>query len=433
MLERTVAVAIFFISYLWLATEKTPRYVVALCGAGALVLAKVFTLDEALRQVNWDTIALIFGMFTIVAALSESGFFNWLALTVAKKLNYNPVKVFLVFPLLAAALSMFLDDITVMLFLTTLTLQLVKYIPINPIVLVTAEVCAANTGGGATLVGAPPNVVMGTQMGYGFNDFVIHTGPVVWICTGVLLAVYYWTHRRHLLAIRVTNRRELEAIDIAKTVTDRSLMIGGVLATGAAVLLLVTHRWIEQAWHLPISIGMAALIPALCLMAYEDQHGRDVMRKIDLESVVFFIGLFVIIGALEKTGVFRVLATAILSKIHHPLVVVLVFLWFAAVASAIVDNVPMALSMVFLIKGMVGLPGAPPQGILVWASVLGLLMGGNMTPIGASPNVVAYGVLEKMGLRVGWKRWMQLTVPATISALIVASFLIVLKFQLGWY
>jgi Na+/H+ antiporter NhaD/arsenite permease-like protein len=433
-MEQTAFVLLIFAGvYSWLATGKTPRYVVALCGAGALVVGKIFTLEEALAQVNWQTIALIFGMFTIVAALSESGFFNWLALAVVRRLKYNPIKVFIVFPLLAAFLSMFLDNITVMLFLAALTLELCAYIPIDPVILITAEVCAANTGGGATLVGAPPNLVMGTALGYSFNSFLIHMAPSVWICTFVLMAVYFAIHQKYLSGIQVHNRPELEAIVLHEKVTDPALLKAGLLALTGAMLLLLTHHLFESRLQIPLSVGMAALIPALLLMVYENRHGRDVMRKIDLESLFFFIGLFVIVGALNKVGAFRSFAELLLTHLHNPVVIMITFLWFAAIASAFVDNVPMALSMAYLIKEMKGMPGAPPEGIMVWASLIGLLMGGNMTPIGGSPNVVAYGILEKAKIKVGWARWAKLTVPATLTALVVASFLMWVKFNMGWY
>lgn len=433
MFPLVFTLLIFFGTYAWLATEKTPRYVVALCGAGLLILGKIVTLEEAFQWVNWQTIALIFGMFTMVAALSESGFFNWLALSVARRLRYHPIKVFVVFPLLAAVLSMVLDNITVMLFLAALSLELCAYIPLNPIVLITAEVCAANTGGGATLVGAPPNVVMGTTLGYGFNSFLIHMAPSVWVCTLILLAVYYVIHRKRLHGVRVQNRQELDAIDLSKKITDRDLMHSGLIALGGAVFLLIAHRSLENIFHLPITVGLAAMIPALVLMVYEDRHGRDVMRKIDLESLVFFIGLFIIVGALDKAGVFRSFAHLVLTHMHHPVAIIIAFLWFAAITSAFVDNVPMALSMAYLIKEMKGIPGAPPEGMMVWASLIGLLMGGNMTPIGASPNVVAYGILERLGMKIGWKQWADLTVPPTVSALLVASLLMWIKYQMRWF
>jgi Na+/H+ antiporter NhaD/arsenite permease-like protein len=427
------AVAVFVGGYAWLATEKTPRYVVALCGASILVLARVFMLEEALAQVNWDTIALIFGMFTIVAALSESGFFNWLALALARGLKYDPVRVFFFFPLLAAVLSMFLDNITVMVFLTTLTLELCTHIPVNPVVLITAEVCAANTGGGATLMGAPPNIVMGTTLGYGFNAFLTHMGLPVAICTAVLLAAYYVIHRKDLNKPQRIDRVELDAVDLRSKIKDPALMQAGLATLAAVVLLLVIQRRLESTWHLTFTVGMAALVPALVLMVGMDRHGRDVLRKVDVESILFFIGLFVMVGALDKVGVFKLLNRFVLDRVSHPLVLAIAFLWFGAFTSALVDNIPMALSMAYLIKDMRGLPGAAPEGLIVWASLLGLLMGGNMTPIGASPNVVAYGILERSRLSVGWKRWIILTTPPTLIALLVASLLIALKFKLGWY
>lgn len=433
MFQTILAIVVFFGVYVWLATEKSPRYVVALAGAAILILFKVFTLDEALRQVNWDTIALIFGMFCIVAALSESGFFDWMALSVARKLRYRPVRIFFAFPLLAAALSMVLDNITVMLFLSTLTLELCSFIPIDAVVLITAEVCAANTGGGATLVGAPPNVVMGTHMGYGFNPFLVHMAPSVWICTMVLMAVYYSIHRGHLRKVHVHNREELDAIDLPKKIKDAPLMKAALWTLVGAVLLLVVHHLLEDRFGVPVTVGMAALVPALVLMVYEDRHGRDVMRKIDLESLVFFMGLFVIMGGLDKVGAFQLFDRFILNNVKNPVVIILSFLWFAAITSAFVDNVPMALSMAYLIKEMGQMPGAPPEGILVWASLIGLLMGGNMTPIGASPNVVAYSILERKNVRVGWKKWAMLTVPTTVTALAVASLLMWIKFSIGWY
>jgi Na+/H+ antiporter NhaD/arsenite permease-like protein len=320
-----------------------------------------------------------------------------------------------------------------MLFLTTLTLELCAYIPINPLIFISAEVCAANTGGGATLVGSPPNVIMGTTLGYGFNSFLVHMFPVAWISTGVIMVVYYLTHRNHLQGVKIHRRKELEAMDLSKKIVDKKLMIGGLVALGIAVILLITHTLIERFFRIPLTLGLAALVPALGLMVYENRHGRDVMRKIDLESLVFFIGLFVIVGGLNQVGAFQILSTMILTHVQNPIAVILIFLWFAALASAIVDNVPMALSMAYLIKEMKYGPGAPPEGIIVWASLIGLIMGGNMTPIGASTNVIAYGILERAKITVGWGTWAKLTVKPTILALIVASILICVQYKLGWY
>ncbi len=433
MSEMTTAVIVFIGTYVWLASEITPRYVVALCGASAFILAHILTLPEALAQVNWQMIALLLGMFTIVAALSESGFFNWLALSVARFLKYSPTKVFLVFPLLAAGLSMFLDNITVMVFLTALTLELCEFIALDPIVLISAEVCAANSGGGSTLIGAPPNLVMGTTLGYSFNNFLVHMAPTAWICTLTLVAIYYLFHRTHLNGIRVHNRSHLDAVNLGEKITDRALMKAGLWTLTAAITLLITHPVLKMHFHIPFSLGLAAMVPALFLIMYEGGHRREVIRRIDFESLIFFAALFVIVGGLNKAGVFHALAGFLFAHIHSPFAIILGFLWFAAIASAFVDNVPMALSMAFFIKELGGIPGAPPERIVAWSSLIGLLLGGNMTPIGASPNVIAYGILEKRRMKVGWKKWARLTIPSTMTALIVGSLLMCFKYSIGWY
>jgi Na+/H+ antiporter NhaD/arsenite permease-like protein len=206
-----------------------------------------------------------------------------------------------------------------------------------------------------------------------------------------------------------------------------------LIGVAVAILLLVTHAFIEKHFHIPVSVAMAALIPALTLMVITPDHGKEVLRRIDLESIVFFIGLFVIVGGLEKSGVFQKLAQWILSHVHTQVGVLIVLVWFSAIMSAFVDNVPMAVAMAYLVKGLVTTPGAPAQGIMVWALAMGLQMGGNMTPIGGSPNVVAYAALERENVHIGWPKWILLTVPPTVVTLIFATLCVLLKHRMGWY
>jgi len=431
-MRLVAAVLIFVATYAWLISEKTPRYVVALCGAAAFVLGGFMSLQEALQQVNWDTIALVFGMFCIVSALAEAGFFEWMGLSVARRLGYSPAKIFFAFPVLAAALSMVLDNITVMLFMTALTLEICAYVDTNPVVLIVMEVCAANTGGGATLLGAPPNIVMGTTLGYGFNQFLAHMALPAWLCTGVLMAVFYISERVPLSQSHPHGRDHWDASSEVEKIKDRGLLKGGLVALGSALVLMMLHPLFTRL-GLPVSIGLAALVPALGLLVFLDRHGRQVLKKIDFDTLLFFMGLFVIMGGLRKAEVFDLVDRKLLQVCGDGGGLMLGILWLAAILSAFVDNVPMALSMAYLIQGLDGLPGAPPQSMLVWSALMGLLLGGNMTPIGASPNVVAYGILEERGTRVGWARWARMTVPATLSALAAASAFMWFKWKIGWY
>src|SRR5512133_1571962 len=185
------AVIIFVVAYIAIASEKFPRHWVALLGGALLILTGVMNFNEAFQYVNWETLGLLSGMFFLVSILNEAGFFTWLAMGAVRKVNYHPAYLFIVLILFAAVMAMFMDSITVMLFLSALTLQLCRLLKLDPVPLVIAEVCAANTGGAATLVGDPPNVILGTTLGFNFADFVTHTGPISAIAALLLLGMFY--------------------------------------------------------------------------------------------------------------------------------------------------------------------------------------------------------------------------------------------------
>src|SRR5512145_1189995 len=192
------ALLIFTLAYVAIASEKFPRHWVALTGGGLLVVFGVLSPNEAMAYINWETLGLLAGMFLLVSILQEAGFFSWLAMTAVRKVNYRPAALFVVLILLAAFLAMWMDSITVMLFLAALTVQLCRLLRLDPVPLVIAEVCAANTGGAATLVGDPPNVILGTTLGFTFADFATHTGPISILIAFVLLGIFYFVNRKSL-------------------------------------------------------------------------------------------------------------------------------------------------------------------------------------------------------------------------------------------
>jgi len=208
------ALIIFLLAYIAIASEKFPRHWVALLGGSLLIFFGVLTPSDALAYISWETLGLVAGMFTLVAILVQAGFFTWLAMTSLRKVNYHPVPLFIILILLAAFLAAFMDSITVMLFLAALTLQLCTLLKLDPVPLVIAEVCAANTGGSATLVGDPPNVILGTTLGFNFSDFVTNTGPIALIGALVLLTYFYLRNRKALKSAHVALTPEMiEKID----------------------------------------------------------------------------------------------------------------------------------------------------------------------------------------------------------------------------
>lgn len=430
-----IAIAVFVGAYVALGMERINRTVVAGTGALILLLFNVLTLEEAVKTyVHWETLGLLFGMFLIVAALSEAGFFSYLALVVARRLRYDPYKIFLVFPLVTAFLSAFMDSITVMLFFATLTYELSRLLKFDPVPMVVAEVVLANIGGSSTLVGDPPNVILGLMLGFSFNDFVIHNGPTALVASFAAIGVAFWASRKHLILSHDIDRVALAQLDPAKAIKNPRLYRLGLIAFGSAVFLLVIHSWVEHTLHLPLTPPLASLIPAAIMLILGGREAEEILRKIDYEVLLFFVGLFIIVGGLEKTGVIGGLAGLMADLFRNQdLALVSTLMWFSAVSSAIVDNVPFALSMVYVIKHLATQAGTPALAIMVWAVSLGTDIGGNGTPIGASANVVAYAAMEKHGQRIGWPRWMRLAIPPTLLALALCNLGLALKLWLGFF
>ncbi len=428
---------IFILAYIAIASEKFPRHYVALLGAGLLIVFGILSPMEALSYINWETLGLLAGMFTLVSILQEAGFFTWLAMKSLKKVNYHPVALFVILIIFAAVMAMFMDSITVMLFLSALTLQLCRLLKLDPVPLVIAEVCAANTGGAATLVGDPPNVILGTTLGFNFADFITHTGPISAIAALLLLGMFYLTNRKSLMDAHdlLTDATITEIEALHNEPMHAHLTRVGLIGFLAAVILLVLHIPLSDLTGFHINAAMAALVPAgIALLVMKNVDRKKAVLKVDGESILFFAGLFVLIGGLEKIDIFKSMAQG-LSEIstdnHSGLVMALH--WIPGLASGIVDNVPLALAMSYVLKDLAAIPGMPALGLMVWSLALGVDIGGNLTPIGASANVVAYSFMERNHGSIGWKRWLVVAVPPTILAMLFASLSVMLKGHWGWY
>ena len=449
MLAQIFAVVIFLLMFLIIIINKLPRYIPALVG-GVLTILIVFliimksptTVFHVLnfgqmtksafwvpgRQsfqsvgVNWQTIIFIGGMMVMVEGLGKVGFFRWLCLYVARLVKYKAVSILVTFTLLSGFLAMFIDSITVLLFFAMVTIELARLMKFDPVPVIIAEIFAANVGGSATMAGDPPNIIIGTSLGYSFSDFLIHTGLIAWVGMVVALVFFYLVFKRALKTSQSkTNIDPSQYPEAKKAITNRGLFISFVTIFLLVIVLLITHA------QTGISVALIGVIAAGLTLASGYQHAPNIIRKVDWRTLVFFFGLFICVSGLEQTGALETLAEFISKISGGSLIgVISIILWVSAFASSIVDNIPFAAAMIPVIKGLAatGLP-LPP---LAWTLALGTDIGGNGTPIGASANVVGTAIAEKEGYPISWGRFCKYALPAMILVVGICWLLLIVRY-----
>jgi Na+/H+ antiporter NhaD/arsenite permease-like protein len=412
-MSETVASAIFVAAYVLIATEWVHRVIVALAGAGLMLLLRFVSADEAFQSerfgIDWNVIFLLFGMMVIVGVLRHTGFFEYLAIRSAKRAKGRPFRIMVMLVLITAVASALLDNVTTVLLVAPVTLLIAERLNLSPVPMLIAEVMASNIGGTATLIGDPPNILIGSQAGLSYVDFLIHLAPQVIVLMVVFIGVIRVLFRRSF-QYHPERVAELMALD-----ERESLREGPLLARALAVLALVTVAFVlHGALHYEPSV--VALLGAGVLLLVAGREPWPFLREVEWRTLVFFAGLFVMVGALVKAGVVSSLArAAIRATDGDVLVAVLLLLWVSAILSALVDNIPYVATMAPLVQELVrSLPAGTSTTVLWWALALGADLGGNATPIGASANVVVLGIAERSGHRIRFVEFVRYGIVVTL-------------------
>ena len=452
MFAQIIAIIIFVGMFLLIILDKFERHYVTL-GSGALVLILVFgvcmhslgAVWEALNLgaffapsfwygaeessqtgINWSTIVFIAGMMIMVEGLGKAGFFRWLCLSLAKLVHYHLVPLLVCFMALSAVLSMFIDSIMVVLFLSTVTLELAQTMEFDPVPMILSEIFCANLGGAATMCGDPPNIIIGTSLGYTFSDFISNTGIAALLC--LLLAILYFVlcFRRELS--RAEHRMEKNTCPAPATaITNRAAFCTSAVTFLLAVVLLVTHAQTKLSVAC-IGVIVALLTLLTAWMTNGSNTVAGIIKGIDYKTLLFFIGLFVSVAGLEETEVLDIIAQFISSVSGGSAVlIVLIILWISAVTSAFVDNIPFAATMIPVIRVIAASEGMDLS-VLAWALSLGTDIGGNATPIGASANVVGTSVSAKRGHPISWGRYCKYCAPATVLVMLASTAYLLLRY-----
>jgi len=424
--DQILAVGIMALVYALIVSERVHRTTAVLLGAVLVLGLGVLTIDEAVAFVDWEALGLVFGMFILVAALLESGFFRWIGLHALRLARFRAGRTFLLFCALAALLAAFMDSITVMIFMGSLALEVCRVLKIHPTPFLIGLITSANIGGSATMVGDPPNVIIGTALDFGFADFVVNVGPVAVALFAVNAGFFYLHYRRTefgrsppLTEEELAKHRELDPFSAIK---DLRLLRVALAVFAFTVTLLVLHQVLD------LVVAFVALLGATLVLIFGGKDMPELVTKIDWHTLLFLGGLFVIVGGLEKTGVLSDAARFLGSASGGNLALLLtLILWSSALLSMVLDNIPFAAAMVPIIRDL-SVQNGMPLPALAWSLALGTDVGGNATPIGASANVVGLAVGEKGGVHVGWGEYLRVALPATLLAIAVANLLLWIRF-----
>lgn len=450
LLAQILATAIFVVMFLMIVLDKIERHYVTIgCGVLTLIavfgivmhspdaiietlnIRSIFTLEfwyaasessESSSGINWATIFFIAGMMVMVEGMAKAGFFQWLCMRLAKMVNYKPVPLFVAFMIMSAFLAMFIDSITVILFLAAVTVELAKLLKFSPVPMILSEIFCANLGGSATMCGDPPNIIIGTSLGYSFSDFLTNTGLMAAVSLVLVVIYFFFVFHKEL------EEAERHAVDTSsmpdpkEAITNKKDFTVSCLIFGCAVVMLVTHA---QTGLTVAFIG--AVITVITLAAYA-KYALELLSKVDYKTLLFFIGRFMVVGGLEQTGILEIIAGYIsqASKGNFKLMIAII-IWVSAVASAFVDNIPFAATMIPVIKSLAATQGVDLE-TLAWALSMGTDIGGSGTPIGASANVVGTSVAAKNGYVIGWGEYCKSAAPATIIVVSVSMVIIFIRY-----
>jgi len=423
-----VSLIAFVLTYVGIFVERVHRTIIALSGAALMIALGTwfgfYDAHTAFASVDFDTITLLMGMMIVVGLFKETGFFQYLAIRAAKLARGRPWLLLLYLGLVTSVVSMVLDNVTTIIIIVPVTVSVADILGISALPFLMGEVLLSNIGGVATLIGDPPNILIGSAAGFGFLDFIVHLAPiviVVWIVSqGVLLLLF-----RKDLMHRSSTVDRLMAMDERRAIVDPLTTRRMLITLGATILLFFTHEVIG------LDPGIVALIGACIGLLWVKPEFDDILKDIHWDVLLFFISLFIIVGGLEAGGALAVLGRSIAALSEQGVyLAVIAVLWIGAIASGVVSNVPFTIAMLPILKGLA------VQGIAVvplwWALALGVGFGANLTPLGSAANVMIISLSESLGEKLTFRKWLSKGALIGLVGCGLGTLAIVAAVSFGW-
>ena len=438
--EQIVAIVIFVIMFALVITEKIEKHITTLvCGAAMMLFVfgfcmgwnfemmwSVLSLESVTHLgfwyghadhgagIDWATIIFLAGMMVMVEGMAKAGFFRWLCMTLAKLVKYKVLPIFLVFMVMSACLAMFIDSITVILFLAAVTIELAHLLKFNPVPMILAEIFCANLGGSATMCGDPPNIIIGSALNLSFFDFLSNTGLIAAVSL-VFIVLYFYLCFRKQYAQAGKDVDVASMPDPASVITDKRGFFISIGIFLVVVVLLITHSSTQ------LSVATIGVVSAVLTLVGSPKSAGHILKLVDYKTLLFFIGLFIVVGGLQNTGVLDIIAAWISSICGDNLMLMIaIIIWISGIASAFIDNIPFATIMVPIIETLSG-GNVPMLHTLAYSLAMGTDIGGSATPIGASANVVGVSVASKAGYPIGWGQYCRYMAPATLIVMTIST------------
>ena len=435
MHEMLPSVIIFAICYILIISEKISKTVIVLMGTAVAVMREQITCKDAFDKVDLNVVFLLLGMMMIVNILSKSGVFEWCAIVLAKKANGNGLIIVIGFVLLTAFLSAILDNVTTVILIAPITILITQIMEIPTVPVLTLEAIFSNIGGTATLVGDPPNILIGSKTSLTFNDFLFNLAPLIGIVILACLVMVFF-HFRKKIHKNEKARELIRKSDPRLAIVDIKILQRGLPVFGAVIIGFFAESLLK------IEPGLVALVGAFMMAVICKVDIHEVVGKVEWETILFFVGLFMLVGILEVNGVFEFLGEKIITlTAHHLLLTTLVILWVSAIGSAVVDNIPLVIAMIPLIKGIIpsfatdlgiqNMPGVIHNQVeqpLFWALALGACLGGNGSLVGASANVVVSQIARRNDYQMTFMSFTRYGIVFTFVSLTLSTAYIYLRY-----
>ena len=419
-LQQMIAIVIFLGTVSAIISGKIHNTVAAITGAVLLVLTRILTIEDCVKAVDVDTICILVGMMLTVAVIKNSGIFEYIAIKAAKLAKGRPWPIMVTFIIITALLSGMLDNVTTVLLVGPMTLAITNILRVDPVPYIISQIMASNIGGTATLIGDPPNIMIGSAANLGFVDFILNTGfAVMFVVTAILICFYFIYGKKLFVADEAIEK--IMNLDEKKAIKDKRLMHESIIVIVIVAACFVLHD------QLGVESATIAIAAACVMLLIGKQDPEEIILSVEWPTILFFIGLFIVVGGMKKVGIITMLANGLIAVTGGNVILTMtIILWVSAIVSSFLDNIPFVATLIPLILSMQshGMDVAP----IWWALSLGACLGGNGTLIGASANVVLSGISKNNGHPITFGQYFKIGFPMMLLSIVVCTVFLLIRF-----